>query len=268
MKNFSRFVFFFVFIMFFQACSKKSELIIEKNKVVGIKTNTGGVYGADISAWKVGDFHAKTISKGMVLKIHLPQLERADLEKLLTESKVDSWLVKIVKVSSTFDKKNIGYIYAPFENINPNTKTVRLESPEAIYVRLYYSPAAFSNRFENLKCPAANFRKLISDFSVDSGHLQRDFYISFSEQLEEKPSKTEIMPPVFDSGMEMVGDYQVEIALYSYKENYRWSEFVEAPGILKIKKEEIIDIPECNDVTPAPNSLESGEKARQFKFGH
>lgn len=246
------------------SCSKHSELILDKNKVVGIRANEGTIFDGQVMEWKVGDFHSKTLSKGFLLKIALPKLGLDNITTILEKTKVDSWLVKLLRHNPNGEEIILGYIYLPFYHVNNLTGHRRIDVIESIYAKIYYASAAISSRLEGLKCPAMDHRKVIDEMETKKGKLEREFYISYSNQFDDKPLATEILPNIFNGGSSLIGEYKVQIALYSFSTNVRYSEFVDLPGSVKITKEVEKPVEECNGV-PVP-AIEDNEKLKQFKF--
>lgn len=250
--------------LFIIACTKHSEVILEKDKVAGIHANEGTVFDGQVMDWKVGDFHSKTLSKGFLLKVSLPKLGIDNINKILEQTKVDSWLVKIIRQNDNGEVITMGHIYLPFYHVNNQTGKRRVEAVESIYAKIYYAAAAISNRLESLKCPALDHRKIIDEVQVKTGKLERDFFLSYSSEFEDKVLPAEILPHTFNGGNSLIGEYTVQIALYSFTTNVRYSEFIDLPGKVKILKEEEKAVEECNGVTVP--TLEHDEKLKQFKF--
>lgn len=246
------------------SCSKHSEVIMDKNKVVGIHANEGSVYDGQVMEWKVGDFHSKTLSKGFLLKIALPKLGIGNIEKILEQTKVDSWLVKVIRRNHNGEEIIMGHIYLPFYHVNQQTGNRRVEAIESLFVKIYYAPAALSARLEGLKCPAMDHRKVIDEIEAKQGKLEREFYISYSNQFDEKVLPAEILPHIFNGGLSLIGEYTAQVALYSFTANVRYSEFIDLPGSVKVTKEIEKAVEECNGV--AVPSMEHDEKLKQFKF--
>lgn len=237
---------------------------MDKNKLVGVRANQGTIFDGQVMDWKVGDFHTKTLSKGFLLKIALPKLGVDNINKILEMTKVDSWLVKIVRRNNNGEEIVMGYVYLPFYHVNNQTGKRRVEAVEAVYAKIYYAAAAISGRLEALKCPALDHRKVIDEVEVKKGELERDFYISYSNQFDEKALATEILPHIFNGGSSLIGEYSVQIALYSFSTNVRYSEFIDLPGSVKVLKEIEKPVEECNGV-PVP-TIEHHDKLKQFKF--
>lgn len=251
-------------LVIFSSCSKHSELIFEKNKLVGVRTQEGTIFDGQVMDWKVGDFHSKTLSKGFLLKIGLPHLGVDNITKMLELSKIDSWLVKIIRRNNNGEEIIMGYLYLPFYHTNQQTGHRRVEAVDSIFVKIYYAASAISARLEALKCPAMDHRKVIDEIEVKKGKLERDFYVSYSNQFEEKPLPTEILPNIFNGGSSLIGEYTVQIALFSFATNVRYSEFIDLPGSVKVVKEIEKEVPECTGVPVPP--MEQNEKLKEFKF--
>lgn len=254
-----------ILLIFLVSCTKHSDIIVDKDKLVGIHAVQGSIMDGEAMDWKVGDFHSKTLSKGFLLKVALPKLASDKIKKILDDTKIDSWLVKLIRNNPGGEEIIMGYIYVPFYHTNPQTGHRRIESIESVFAKIYYAPAAISARLESLKCPAMEHRKVIDEITVQKGNLERDFYISYSNQFDQEALPAEIMPHVFNGGLSLIGEYRIQLALFSFSGSVRYSEFIDLPGKVIVSKEIEKPVEECNGI-PVPTPINSDEKLRQFKF--
>jgi hypothetical protein len=245
-------------------CSKKTELILQKQKVVGLENVETFIEDIKVVDWKVGDFRAHTLSKGFLLMVKLPHLSTSQIEQIVGSTSIDSWVLRFHK-KTDHGSRILGTTYVPFvrEYANGGTRT---NNQEGIYTNIYYAPAALSGRLENLKCPAMNHRRVIDRWSMNKSESPKKVIISFSNQLSETPAISGIMPEIFNGDMSLIGEYFVEIAFYSSKSKILYSDFVQIGNTVIISAEKEIEVKSCDNFeVPAPD-YDHKEKMKQFKF--
>ena len=247
------------------SCRKDAELIIEKDKVVGMDNLDAYIDGIKIMPWKVGDFHAHTLHKGFLMMVKLPKLDKADVIRVSTTTPVNSWLVRFYKRTLGSDAHLLGSIYVPFWSIIPSTGDRRYEPPSWIYVNIYYAAAALSGRFEHLKCPALNHRKIIDDYRITKSQGTNKVYFSFNNTINDNPAKAEILPEVFNGESSLIGDYFVEFALYNYESKVLHSDFMSAANTLKIESEEDKVVKDCDNFV-VPTIEPNVDKMKLFRL--
>ncbi len=247
------------------SCRKDTELIIEKDKVVGMENLDAYIDGIKIMPWKVGDFHAHTLHKGFLLMVKLPNLDKEDVIRVATTTPVNSWLVRFYKRTLGNDAHLLGSVYVPFWSIIPSSGERRYEPPTGIYVNIYYAAAALSGRLEHLKCPALNHRKVIEDYKITSTQGTHKAYFSFNNTVNDNPAKAEILPEVFNGESSLIGEYFVEVALYNSESKVLHSDFFNAGNVLKIESEEDKVVKDCDNFV-VPTIEPNADKLKLFRL--
>ncbi|MFZ4714740.1 MAG: hypothetical protein ACOYL6_13570 [Bacteriovoracaceae bacterium] len=246
------------------SCSKNTELMMDKDHVIGIENTNAQIDNIKVIDWKIGDYRAHIVSKGFILMTNLPHLSDDQIKKLTTHSQVDSWVLRFTKKTDN-STRILGTVYVPFVHHSPNGSS-RLNKQDAIYVNIYYAAAALSGRLENLKCPAMNHRKVIDDWEIVKSEGPSKMVFSFSNILPETPVPSEILPEVFNGDMSLIGEYGVEIALYQSTSKVLYSDFFSVGNKVKITSEQEKEVKVCdNFIVPTPD-YEHKEKLKEFRF--
>ena len=72
-------------------------------------------------------------------------------------------------------------------------------------------------------------------------------------------------PVTVNGGMELKGDYSIELAFYNQKSKRRLSSFVELEKVVSLDKEEVVAVEGCeNYIVPERGK---GDSIKKFKFG-
>ena len=254
----------FLLSIFLMSCQKYSTYIEDSDQMVSIIPSDTGIKNIDIIDWKVGPGFKQKVSKGVMVKVSFPHLRRDDIIKLNKNKKVDSWLLRVTRIS-TMKREVIGYLYASMlvpvmRGVVPNTTG---------YFCIYYAAAALSPRFENFHCPAFNHQKVINELSLEKRKFETSkIIISPHDRLGAKGRihKFGLKPITLNGGMALEGRYTLEIAAYSQNEKSIKSRFVEFPEIIVVKSETDQSIKGCVNFRPSATKEEE-DKIRRFKFG-
>lgn len=252
------------FLLF--SCSPHTDLILDKEKIIGFSNLHTEIDSIQKVDWHVGDHHSEKLHKGFVLHVRLPRLKVQDLKKILSTTKVDSWLVRLIKKSSNEEKELIT-LQVPFVGSFFRPGELKYESPEFVYFNIYYTPAAISSRVANLKCPTMNHRKLIDDYDIIKDEQKGNLIIGYNDLLNQTPPRSQIMPEVIDGGISLVGEYVAYLALYNEKDKIRYSDFIKVGNTLKITSEDEKQIRECDNFSP-PSPESYDEKMKKFKLNN
>lgn len=251
-------------ILFLFSCTPHTSLMMDKEKIVGFSELGSKIDSIQISEWHVGDHHAKELHKGFILHVRLPKIKVEDLKKVLRETKVDSWLIKLVK-KSRGEEKELILLQVPYVGSFFRPGELKFETPEYAYINVYYTPAAVSSRVANLKCPIMNHRKLIDDYEIVKEEQNKNLIIGYNELLSSTPVRNHILPETVDGGASLIGQYEVYIALYNEKDKIRYSDFLKIGNTLNILKEKEEEVRECDGfVPPTPESYD--EKMKKFRM--
>jgi hypothetical protein len=137
------------------------------------------------------------------------------------------------------------------------------------YINVFYSAAAVSVRLENLNCPAFNHRFIIKDIDLKESDSNESLVIS---SLSQRRIQRAIDPlgygrTIYNAGVDLVGEYRLEIALLDSKNKTILSNFVPIGPIARVENELISGIKGCENATvPAPGSKRK-DFIDNFKFG-
>ena len=118
------------------SCKDYSTILVEKNGA-NITIVNAEIDSAQVIRWKVGSLFKYTVSKGVLVKLELPQLRAEDIQTLMDNYEIDSW---IVRVSKDFSGRRhvLGEIFMPLQS----SALSRMSSNSAAFFAVYYSAAA------------------------------------------------------------------------------------------------------------------------------
>lgn len=257
----------FVTLLITLSCTKKSEIKFTENAFYINPINTG-LTDVRVEKWRVGPNRDQEVSKGVTVFVSFPLLERDELERLVTEFGIDSWLIKVKKRSFSVNT-TLGYVYIPL--IVPGTqgknKNRRHQIKKGTF-SVYYSAAAISKRFENFECPAFNHNRYVEDWTINKRPITLDQI--FAGPLEEtyigaKVTEYSYSGNILNGGQSIEGDYTVEIALYNHKEKKKKSNYIELVEVLNISAERQRQISGCEGFQ-IPTKEEDVNKMELFRW--
>jgi len=149
-----------------------------------------------------------------------------------------------------------------------SSEDLRLVSPRKGSIGVYYAASSISTRLDSLPCPALEHSLYIEDAElVDQREKDNLWVVSAGENtpIRAKVELISYSPITVNGGMNLLGDYAIELAFYNIDSKRRLSSFVSLPGKIEIKKEEIVVIKGCeNYVVPNKGDRSATDK---FKFG-
>ncbi|OFZ25759.1 MAG: hypothetical protein A2381_03310 [Bdellovibrionales bacterium RIFOXYB1_FULL_37_110] len=244
------------------SCKDYSTILVEKNGA-NITIVNAEIDSAQVIRWKVGSLFKYTVSKGVLVKLELPQLRAEDIQTLMDNYEIDSW---IVRVSKDFSGRRhvLGEIFMPLQS----SALSRMSSNSAAFFAVYYSAAAPSPRFENFQCPAFNHRKLIGDVDIeDNGIGWQTLAVGHNEQgsRESQLQQFSLDPITLNGGSSLFGTYIVELATFSHRTRTQKSSYIEYPQKVVVSEENEVTVGGCeNSDIPAkqPDKLDM----KSFKF--
>jgi hypothetical protein len=128
-----------------------------------------------------------------------------------------------------------------------------------VSVSLFYQAASVSKSFRNFHCPAFNHRYEIEDFEIKkrNGAKMEDIYVRLVQQIRGKVGQLRFAPTVLPGGLNLAGNYLVDMALYSSRKKQRYSNWHKASGMLNISREVIRNVQSCIGVKEENNPLPS-----------
>lgn len=217
--------------------------------------------------WRAGPLGRQVVSKGIVASFRLPQFEQSDLKEIVKENVSDSWLVRVKKktysTTTTLDQFTLNLAK---KSSTRNKHFLITQLPEIKLWFLY--EAASVSRLSKLACPPLGHRYLIDEFEkVDSKSSRAQLRIKSSGE-KDYLSKVGIYQPQshkIDSGKNLVGEFWLEVALYHTGRRERMTDFHRISDRLKITKEIVVDLSNCNSLENK-NKIQD-EKVMEFQFG-
>jgi len=260
-------IFFFILIM--TSCSKRADLTIDKFGNYRVSSKKVFISDAEIDKWRVGPLRRQRVSKGIRIGVTLPKLDMADLKKLIRNTEVDSYILRL-KRRGTVGSRVIGHLYVPFIIKKGKTdSSFRAKQLTKGYFFVYYSAAALSSRFENLSCPAFNHTFLIKDVKLGP-HRGQVVNFNVSRSAQERLS-VRVEPfdykTVFNGGSSLIGEYIVEMAYFNFEKKERKSSWVELPERVNVNREFDTVIKGCSGNSLPPPIQDTGNPVKKFKFG-
>jgi len=218
--------------------------------------------------WKVGKYRKDLLSRGIRFSFELPIIEDKDLEQLYNQKGIDAWLIKLNRKQGLHND-TLGYYSMLLVSPNPrNQSDLRFSSPKKGSIGINYAASSISMRLDEQPCPALNHRLLIEDYELKKENSPRqqwvvsgadDFYVSA------KVTMISYSPITVNGGMELKGDYSLEIAFYNQRQKRRVSPFIPLYKVASVAKETEMAIKGCeNFITP---DKEKEGVIDKFKFG-
>ena len=253
--------------LFLFGCQDVSEYKRLEHRVTIIPSNMS-IDKAEEAVWRVGPLRRQRVSKGVRIKLNLPQLEKNDLKDLVSSLGIDSWLIR-AKRRTLITNETLDYFYVPLIVPGTGKSDFRIKQIAAGFINLYYSAAALSTRFEKFPCPAFNHSKQITEFSVED-FPSSDRSIQ-GNRLNPSLFSGKLTPYTYNpfpinAGKEMNGEYYFEIALFSAKDKFRKSSWFTLSQSVKVTKEKNVKITGCKDFKIPENNSKIND-VRDFKFG-
>jgi hypothetical protein len=251
------------------SCDQKSTLIYEGQNAI-VRATSSGIKEADEIQWGVGALRKQTVSKGFRLKIDFPLLEEEDLVRIVKEKSVAAWLVRIKRVRNG-NPEVLGYVTIPLTSAMARGGEKRKpQQLKSAYLNIYYAAAALSRRFENFECPAFDHKKRIGDVEEVLEPTRSALLILSQSEAKQVTVRSEPLgyaPVVINGGMELDGEYIIELAFYNDEEKRQLSNFIELAASIKILNEETVNLKGCQNFQIPPRDENEEAKYREFKFG-
>ena len=242
------------FLLLMLSCLfNKSSDIVEKNGLYYIKPRPAYISHVKIVDWHVGALRRTTVSKGMLVKVALPNISREILKKFVLDYSIDSWLVKVKKKSAGINK-SLKTFSIPIINeaslLIKGSAAYRINQRKKFIVRIYYVDAALSERFEKFLCPGLGHNLVLRDVEL----LKRKSFdrlitvqVKAGTHFNSKVFRYQISANKINGGKSLKGEYSIEIALYSAKKKKIFSNFYDLANIIKVSLERTQVIKGCSN---------------------
>lgn len=254
-------------ILTLSSCKDISQYLRKGEKATIVPSGTSIAKG-EVVTWKVGLLRRQRVSKGIKVKLNFPQLDKADLEDLISELKIDGWLVR-VRQRTLVTSQTLDQFYIPLLIPDLGKSDLKIKQVESGFVNLYYSAAAISGRFENFQCPAFGHRRKITKFKViDIKGADRSIRgdkkggIRFMEKINTYDYK----PLSINIGKTMNGEYFFEIALFNKEKKLRKSNWYTLHQAIKVSGEKLVALKGCKNFK-IPEVDSKTDDIRDFQLG-
>ncbi|MCY4643051.1 MAG: hypothetical protein OXB88_00370 [Bacteriovoracales bacterium] len=216
--------------------------------------------------WRVGDGvpRRQEISKGLLITVKLPKINRKELNLLYKKGKVDSWIVKIERNTILKKGEFIGHFAAPFK---VQTSGERISSVSETRFRIYYAAASLSPRLQRFRCPAFNHNMRLNGFHLSSvDQTPKSLIVQYGLPFSGKVESAGFIPIGFNGGITLKGDYMIFVALYSSTSKRPMSRYIPIKNILSVTKERNIQISGCGGFNSFEKRKKRGLRFEDLKF--
>ncbi|MFL5785750.1 MAG: hypothetical protein ACJ76H_14125 [Bacteriovoracaceae bacterium] len=197
--------------------------------------------------WPAGFREEAVVSQSITFTIDMPKVNQDDLDYLISERDVDSWIIRVMAYRNG-EKQDLGSLYSLFRPKKLSRTSTGAASSVAL--KIYYAAAYASERWRNSKCPPLGHNKKITEMKVEDTGEPFDLSIGGAQPYNEKSQLIELTPSSFNAGMSMAGEYSFEIAPYNSQKKMIHAPFKTIPGKIIVAKEESVPVPSCNGVHP------------------
>lgn len=241
---------FFTLILL-ASCTRHAELSKDS---FGIRISgiTMDISQLDEITWWIGAKKKETeVTQSITLLLDMPKVKEDDLNHLIKEREVDSWLVRVIQVKGS-KSQDLGSLITPFFPRSHGRATHRSTAGLAA-IKIYYAAAYASERLRNFKCPAFAHDKRIAAMSVEGDNSNFDIVVGTFKSYMEKAQEVQLTPSSFNGGNSLQGEFHFEIAPYNSKKQGLMGDFKRIPRYVEIKTEESVDVKSCKGVHPELN---------------
>ena len=195
--------------------------------------------------WPAGFREEAIVSQSITFLIEMPKVDQDDLDYLISERDVDSWIIRVIAYKHG-EKQDLGSLYSLFRP----RKLSRTSTGAAtsVAVKIWYAAAYASEKWRNSRCPPLGHNKKITEMRIEDTGEEFDLSIGGGQPYNEKSQLIELTPSSFNAGMSMAGEYSFEIAPYNSKKKVIHAPFRRIPGKIVVAKEESVPVPSCSGI--------------------
>tara|TARA_R110002072_G_scaffold1989_5_gene16659 strand:+ start:119375 stop:120118 length:744 start_codon:yes stop_codon:yes gene_type:complete len=226
-----------VLFLLTQSCQKTHE-VIRYDRKAKLKPQQLEVNKVSPVPWNMGKDGKFEITKGFQVKLEIPKISKADIEYLISEFKIDSYLLSIKRVVQGV-KVPIGSMTIPF------TSMAKLKD---IYFYIFHYAAAIRKSHTDYICPPYNLSFKSKSFEIkEMKSLKKELDVS---TLYEKKASGDILPfkfnnQIFVAGKRVSGDYHFELNFFNSMQRQIKSSTFEYDQIVRVSNESKVSIPGC-----------------------
>lgn len=195
--------------------------------------------------WPAGFREDAVVSQSITFMIEMPRVDQDDLDYLISERGVDSWIIRVISYRNG-EKQDLGSLYSLFR---PKKRSrTSTDSASSVSLKIYYAAAYASERWRNSKCPPLGHNKKIKEMRIEDSGEAFDLSIGGAQSYLEKSQLIELTPSSFNGGMSLAGEFSFEIAPYNSQKKVILAPFRKLPGKIIVEKEESVHVPSCAGV--------------------
>ena len=235
-------------LLFQNSCNESQ--VLKTNHGTIVKFNSVAVESIKEVSWKVGrKGKKKEVSKGFLVKISLPFLQKKDLSFLYETKRIDSWILKIERINPRWGRQLIGHFLIPIRV--QTQKALRTSSSQSARFRIYYAAASTSSRFEQLPCPAFQHNLKITslDFKNTDTPKKESFSLRRRSMVGGRVEASGFVSIEFNGGTSLKGEYIVSLALFNSVSKALMTEYIPVRSVISVKMEKPVPIPSCTGFT-------------------
>lgn len=196
--------------------------------------------------WKIGKNKEAEVTQSLTFITELPKVKKDDLDFLLSEKGIDSWILRLI-VGRSSGNQDLGSLYAPFRP-KKHSRSIQ-NSIKSVTMKVFYASAYASQRFRNFNCPAFGHSKKITSMDIEGENEEFTLKVSSTSPYNEKSQLVELTPSSFNGGNSLEGNYYIEIAFYNSKDKTIHSAFKRIPMYVAVKGEENVTVKSCAGVS-------------------
>lgn len=236
---------FFLTILLLFACSRSSTLNRDGLEAT-LEDVTMDISHVDVVSWNVGLKKEAEVSQSFSFMIEMPQLKDDDVDYLLKQKNVDSWIIRLIQYRGS-ERLDLGTLMVPFQ---PKQITRAITSGPAshVFLKIFYAAAYASERFRSAKCPPFGHDKKITSVEVRGDNSSFTIPVGPAVNFGEKPQLIELTPSSFNGGHDLKGEYRLEIAPYNAKKKLVFGSFRPLPRWVEVETEERVTVDSCKGV--------------------
>ena len=246
--------------------------VIDRNGYFYIVPKPSHIDAPSVSDWPVGPLGRVVISKGFLFRVNLPYIPTHYLRRLIDEHEIDSWIVN-VRRKSYGSNKSLEHLYIPIVNeaslAIKGSSSYRMTQKKTFVLRIYYADAAMSDRFEGLMCPALGHNLALKDADLLKRKSFQRFITIRSKigvPFNRKVLKYNISNNKINGGKSLLGEYSIEVALYSFKKKRIFSNFYDLKNVIKVSVERPKAIKGCSNFKIPEKDEEATFPLKFLKF--
>ena len=262
------FSWFFILSVFFSLLvGCRDATIITTNHGSTMKFDSLKIKDLRVVPWTVGKgFLKQSISKGFIVSINFPELNRQELMELYKKKRVDSWIIKVERNTVRKGKEVIGYFMVPLR-VQTN-KGLRISSSRLIRFRVYYAAASVSPRFQLFSCPAFEHNLQMVKFDIRKARsVQESIAIRRMNKMKGKIESAGFASLEFNGGMSLKGEYTTSVALFNSDSRVFMSEYVPVRDTISVTGERPVVIRGCGNFIISDRDEQKKEHSlKKIKF--